>query len=626
MTRHRFRRGVAVAAFLGLVTALLVASPRAEGKGDLADLEAEFRAAIQKAEAAAVVCVARGVAPEQIGFGASGVIVSKRGHVLSDGDVGAYVEGEGGQRATRFMDEIDVRVPDLERGGFNTYRAVVLRRMRGVDSTLLEIQDPPAGGFPDFLVPASSEGLQVGDFLFVTGNAFGGSAETPPATTAGVVSALRPLPEGDAGGRYEYVYTSAAVNPGVNGGPVVDVEGRLVGTVSTFIPPDPGEPYQFLGKVMPMDRVRAVYSDLALDDVFPPPTVRRRQAPTAAALSAAYRGAARRAYPFVVSLEVEREKPLSLKSPGMGGVFDVPRYLGPTSGVLVEADGWIVTSLYNLTNVAELVFNGVGLPLWSPPPPDQVATGLEAIQSIQVHGLAPQPLPARIVAHDARLGVALLKVELPPDAGTTAGARVLEPAPPEAFKPGRFALALGNPFGKDRAPDPLLAVGVLSKLHGGMTHEAWRREWQTDVATTDANCGGALVDLRGRLLGMLHLWSPLLFGRNSGIGFLVPWEDLAAALPRLKEGHSLRRGYLGITREADTQTLTIRTVEPGSPAEKAGLLAGDCVRAIDGVRGASADQLLVQLRARWEGDAVVLEVERDGSAREIVVQLGPRKP
>ncbi len=613
---------------LGMLAALALASPSvAHARGELAKLEDEFRAAIQGAGAASVVCVPHGIPPAQVRLGSSGVIVSKAGHVLSDGDVGRYTEGEGAPQArVRYSDDVDVRVPDLEHGGFYTYRARVVRRMNGVDSTLLKIQDVPAGGFPDFLEPAASDHLQVGDFLFVTGNAFGSGPETPPATTAGVVAALRPLPEGDAGGRLEFVYTSAAVNPGVNGGPVVDAEGRLIGTVSTFLPPDPGEPFQFFGKVMPMDRIRAVYSDLDLDAVFPAPKEQRQRAPTAAALSTAYRLAARRAYPAVVSIEVEREQPLSLKSPGVGGVFDVPRYLGPTSGVLVDADGWIVTSLYNLTNVAEFVFNGIGLPFWTAPAPHQALTGLRGIKGVQVHIPGTSPVAARVVAHDARLGIALLRAEMPADWETTGGGRALEPAPAEAYTPGRFALALGNPFGARGSPDPLFAAGVLSKLHGGLMLSAWREQWQTDVATTDANCGGAVVDLRGRLLGVLHLWSPPLFGRNSGIGFLVPWDRVQAALPRLKTGQSLRRGYLGITRENDRERLTVKTVEPGSPAEAAGLLAGDTVRAIDGTRGASADRLLVQLRARWEGEVVVLEVLRDGKPREISVKLGARTP
>ena len=119
--------------------------------------------------------------------------------MLSDGDAGAYVEKRGGPR--KYSEDVDILVPDLDEGGFRTYTAKVVRRVRSVDTCLLQIQNPPRGGFDDHLVPASAAHIQVGDYVFVTGNAFGGR-ETPPATTAGVVASKTYLPTDDAGGRF----------------------------------------------------------------------------------------------------------------------------------------------------------------------------------------------------------------------------------------------------------------------------------------------------------------------------------------------------------------------------------------------------------------------------------------
>ncbi|MFV1958120.1 MAG: trypsin-like peptidase domain-containing protein [Planctomycetota bacterium] len=596
-------------------------------KGGVRGIEKEFRAAIRKASSAAVTCVPSEADEKKTGLGSSGVIVTRSGFVLSDGDVGVVTEGRGKEARTSYRAAIDVRVPDLGHGGFKTYRARVVRRVRAVDTTLLQIVDPPAGGFPDFLVPGSSADLQIGDFLFVTGNSWGAAREAPPATTAGVVASIRPLPPDDGGGRHEFVYTSAAVNPGVNGGPVVDVEGRLVGTVSSFLPPDPGEPFQFLGKVMPMDRIRAVYTDLPqAAEVFPPPVAQRQRAPVAAALETAYRTIARRTYRSVVSLDVEREKPLSVLSPGTGGIFPVPRYLGPVSGILVDGDGWIVTSLYNLTNIAELVFCGAGLPLWRAPPPDRVEAGLAAVKKVTVYLPTGGKAKARLVAHDSRLGIVLLKADLQAMKGTTAApSDAPVGVPPGEFGEGRFALAIGNPFGAARNPDPFLTVGILSKPHADTLLRPWRGDWQTDVNTTDANCGGAVVDLKGRLLGMLHIWSPPLFGRNSGIAFLVPWYRIEASLESLKKGESPRRGWLGVRLEPGNEVVRIAGVEAGSPAAEAGLDVGDRVVAIDGLPVAAPRNLLEHLASRWEGETLVFTVQRGGKRLEMGIVLGARK-
>lgn len=323
---------------LGLCLLLVFLSappaPEAVAKGSARKLQSEFREAIDQSVPAAVTCVAAGVPPEQTGLGSSGVIVTQTGYVLSDGDVGAVTKREGNAVRTTFQDAVEVRLPDLEQGGFRSYRATIVRRMRSVDSTLLKIDEPPTGGFDCYLVPGTASHIQVGDYTFVTGNAFGASREAPPATTAGVVASLTRLPQDDGGGAFEHLYTSAAVNPGVNGGPVVDVQGIFIGTVSTFMTPTPGQPFQFLGKVVPIDRLRAAFSDLEeAKEVFGQPAPRPAKAPEAAALETVYRHAAHRAYPAVVSLEVARSTPCPPSFPGPATRRSPSRAIwGPSAG------------------------------------------------------------------------------------------------------------------------------------------------------------------------------------------------------------------------------------------------------------------------------------------------------
>ncbi len=606
-----------------VLAVVLLAPARGFAKGSLDDVEREFREAIGKVTPATVICVPRGVESERASS-SSGVIVSRSGLVLSDGDVGAVL-GPKGRGLDHLSEDVEIRVPDLEKGGFSSYPAVVVRRERGSDTCLLRVTQPPPGGFPFALPPAGSDHLKVGDFLFVTGNAFGLSEETPPALTAGIVSALTYLPPGDGGGRLEYVYTSAAVNPGVNGGPVVDVEGRLVGTVSTWMLPTPTEPYQFLGKVLPIDRIRAIYSDLPETKIaFTAVAATPARATGAAKLERVLRSAAAKAYPWVVSLEVTRATPLSTKSPGDRSLADTARWQGPVSGVLVSGDGFIVTSLYNLTNVTELVLPGAELP-----PEMQVESGLRAVTKVTAHLGGGLDVPAKLVAHDGRLGIALLQADLAgkDDGGRTApGLSVPDVAPADAFQPGRFVLALGNPFGKDRLPDPLLTFGVLSKVHADDVPSAWRGQWQTDAGVTDANVGGALVDVRGRVLGVLQLWMPLRQGRNSGIGFVVPWPSVVAALPRLEAGRSLRRGRLGIRLAAGDGPPAIDEVTPGSAAEHAGLRAQDVIVGVDGRPITDARSGAELLTGRWEGEHLKLRVRRGSDEIDVEADLDPVDP
>ena len=140
----RAARRTVLATVAFLAVAVGASTSTARGRGDLGDLEKEFRRAIERATPATVVCVPWEVPEEEAGS-SSGVVVTRSGFVLSDGDVGLGRRKEGDQVVSSFSDQVEVRVADLERGGFAAYRATVVARRRGVDSTLLRIEDVPAG-------------------------------------------------------------------------------------------------------------------------------------------------------------------------------------------------------------------------------------------------------------------------------------------------------------------------------------------------------------------------------------------------------------------------------------------------------------------------------------------------
>lgn len=595
---------------LALLALLVTARPAPAGNGELSRLENEFKDAIEKVSGATVGCVNK----QSV---SSGVIVSRSGLVLSDGDAGIEMG-----RPPRWLDSVEVRVPDAKSGTFRAYTAKLVLRRRDTDSSLWQIEDGPATGFSTYLEPASSDELRVGAFTFVMGNAFS-TGEGSPSLTAGVLSHLELLPDGDPGGRLEYFYTSAAVNPGVNGGPVVDSAGRLIGTVSTWATAaNPQDPCQFLGRVIPIDRLRPLYADLpAAKNLFPRREPRGTRSQESQALETVLHLTGQASRGALVSLDVRRTNAVSASVPGPRGPVEVRRYQGPVCGTLVSEDGLIVTSLYNLTNITELMYSQ-----WTRNPASvRLVHGLSEIESVRACFADGRDYAAELISHHEGLGIALLKADLSEAAGATGVARKpLPEAPPEAFVQGAFTLGLGNPFGKRGCDDPLLTFGILSKLHGDVD-DPWRETWQTDAGVTDGNCGGAAVDIEGRLLGILTMWTATGHGRNSGVGFIVPWPAVKAVLPRMAKGESFRIGALGITWDGVPGSAPeFTSVRPDSAADKAGFAKGDVITRIDDQDVSDIGACISILRRRYAGETVHITVRRGEQALAADVLLQDR--
>ena len=592
---------LALAALAALAALVVVQRPADAGLGQL---EREFQAAIERSIPATVVVSVPGEGTRR---GSSGVIVARSGLVLTDWDVGSRAK-------TGF---VEVRVPDAKGDTFVRYKARVVQQMPEVDSSLLRIEEPPLRGFPSFLAPGTSDGIGIGSFTLVAGNSFDFAAEGTTNLTAGIVAAVASYPVGHPGGRHEWFYTTAAVNPGVNGGPVVDVQGRLVGIVSTWVPVLPDEPYQYLGRVVPVDRLRAAYAGIAAaKEVFaqrPPPAARAGEA---AAVETVIRQVATGVYPCVASLVIERSTALSSETPGdEGKVVRLQRYDGASSAVIASADGLLVTSLYNLTNVTPLLSPGLGGIL---PPTARPQAGIEAIQRVTAKFPDGRSAEARVVAWHEVLGIAVLKADVE-------GLPVRPAAPRESYRAGRFVVPVANPNGARNARGPLVSFGILSKRHSDDSPWPWRGQWQTDASATDGNCGAAVADVEGRLVGVLTLWTPIRHGRNSGIGFVVPWTAIEDALPAMAAGRSFRRAFLGISWDPVSPTPRIGAIVPDTAAARAGLQPGDAFAELDGTPVASIDDCMKLLARKWAGDPLHLVVRRGDQLVPIDVVLGVRE-
>jgi serine protease Do len=277
----------------------------------------------------------------------------------------------------------------------------------------------------------------------------------------------------------------------------------------------------------------------------------------------------------------------------LGGLEKVSGVLigtGPTSGLIVSEDGYIISSAFNF---------------------------IQQPSSILVTLPNGQRRPAAIVARDRSRMLVLLKVQadepLPVPTAT----------PRSEIQVGQTVVALGKTLDATRVN---LSVGILSA-----NNRIWGRAVQTDANVSPSNYGGPLIDLYGRVIGVLVPLSPEseeeVAGAewyDSGIGFAVPLEDVNRQLERLKSGRDLRPGKLGIVfanaDRLDPET-KIAVVKLNSPAAQAGLQPGDRILMINGQNVATHWQVRHQLGPLYAGDPVELTVARNDASLEVQTTL-----
>ena len=302
---------------------------------------------------------------------------------------------------------------------------------------------------------------------------------------------------------------------------------------------------------------------------------------------AAFRAAVEQVAPSVVRIET------------IGGSSRVGKLEfgpGPTTGLVVGDDGRILTSAFNFLNRPSSILV-------------QLADGTRAA--------------ARLVATDHSRMIVLLKI----DAGRTLP--VPRFAPQDEVRVGQWSIAVGRAFD---SPRPGMAVGIVSAVD-----RVWGKAVQTDAAISPNNYGGPLVDIRGRVLGLIVPLSPEsksqtagLEWYDSGIGFAVNGKDLPEIVARLKKGEDLRPGVLGISF-ADPNVATADPVilasRPNSPAREAGLKVDDRIVEVDGRRIVRAADVMRELGSRYAGDRVRLLVSRGETRIEceavLVARLEP---
>lgn len=233
---------------------------------------------------------------------------------------------------------------------------------------------------------------------------------------------------------------------------------------------------------------------------------------------------------------------------------------------------------------------------------------------------------ASVVGSDPDTDIALIKIEAP-------NLTALPKGDSGALRVGDIVVAIGNPFGLGQT----VTSGIVSALgRSSLGIEGYEDFIQTDASINPGNSGGALVDTEGNLVGInTAIIGPS--GGNIGIGFAIPINMVTQVKDQIIQYGKIQRGHLGVQVQDLTPDLArsfdisvnqgaiIVNVEKGSPAQKAGLMRGDVVTAVNGNPVESAAKLRNVIGLARIGDMVTLNILREGDERRISVRIEKRR-
>ena len=310
--------------------------------------------------------------------------------------------------------------------------------------------------------------------------------------------------------------------------------------------------------------------------------------------------------PAVVNISVEtiapqRHNPL-LRDPFFRRFFNLPDDAPPRprqsagSGVIVDADRGFVLSNHHVVARA-----------------DSVVVTLKDNRRFE----------AEILGSDAGTDIALLKIEAD-------GLTALQTGDSDALEVGDFVIAIGNPFGLGQT----VTSGIVSALgRSGINVEGYEDFIQTDASINPGNSGGALVNLHGELVGInTAIIGPS--GGNVGIGFAVPVNIATAVMHQLAEHGEMQRGKIGVIIQDLTPDLAealdldiergalVSRVRERSPAEEAGLQAGDVIVAVGGTTVEGSRDLRNSIGLVRVGEEIEIDVQREQHRIRLNVRVG----
>lgn len=316
--------------------------------------------------------------------------------------------------------------------------------------------------------------------------------------------------------------------------------------------------------------------------------------------------------PSIVGIEVS----YTVTSNSIGSFFGYSQPQNSTatatgSGIIISEDGYIVTNNHVVDSTSSNSYYELSK-----------ATSIKIKLNSDTYGddaTYDATYDATVVGQDSQTDLAVLKIE---KTGLTAA----EFADSDQAVVGEFVMAVGSPLGLDTT----VTQGIVSAVNREVESDGTKYTCiQTDAAINSGNSGGALINSDGKVIGINTL---KLSGTGvEGIGFAIPINSATDVINQLKDHQKVLRPYIGITGiNLDEQTakryklevgVYIKSIEDFSPAEKAGLKAGDVIVKADGKSITTMDELNEIKNSHQIGDTITLTVNRNGSDKDITVTL-----
>ena len=270
-----------------------------------------------------------------------------------------------------------------------------------------------------------------------------------------------------------------------------------------------------------------------------------------------------------------------------------PRH-GQGSGFIISDDGYILTNTHVVDDVDEVV--------------------------VKLHD--KREFRAKVVGKDDRTDVAILKINAANLPKATIGN-------PDSLRVGEWVLAIGAPFGFENS----VTAGIVSAKGRSLPQENYVPFIQTDVAVNPGNSGGPLFNMKGEVVGM----NSQIISRSGGymgLSFAIPIDVAMDIAQQLKASGKVERGRLGVMIQEVTADLAesfglkkpegalVAEVEPGSPADKAGIQVSDIILRFNGHPIKESIDLPRMVGATKPGTMAKLSTWRKGSPREVEVKVG----
>lgn len=269
------------------------------------------------------------------------------------------------------------------------------------------------------------------------------------------------------------------------------------------------------------------------------------------------------------------------------------------SGVIVDKKGFILTNNHVVDQATKI--------------------------QVQLHGETTK-YTAKVVGVDEETDLAVLKIDANRDLPTA------KLGNSEGVQVGDWVLAIGSPFGLQAT----VTAGIISAKDRGGVGKQFQKFLQTDAAINPGNSGGPLVDLAGEVIGINT--AIITGGRGSeGVGFALPSTVAINVYNQITSQGRVTRGSIGVSFQEDLGTnpitlkelgaqngIVIMGVEPGSPAEKAGLKGGDVITSVNGQPVKSGNDLVNPIAQAPIGSKVKLNYVRDRQAKETTAVVEDR--